>query len=171
MDALHTYFDGERQAGLCAALLGLISCAFATWLWSTTSTFRAMLVPIGLVGIIQLGVGVGLWVKTPGQVAALESGLGQPAAAAHTARSTEIVRMERVMKSFLVIKAVELVLIAVGAGRSSACASAAGSWASAWACSCRARSCSPSTSSPRPAASPTWPGCAPARESVRRRRQ
>ena len=47
MDALHTYFDGERQAGLCAALLGLISCAFATWLWSTTSTFRAMLVPLG----------------------------------------------------------------------------------------------------------------------------
>lgn len=118
MDALHTYFDGERQAGLCAALLGLISCAFATWLWSTTSTFRAMLVPLGLVGLIQLGVGVGLWVKTPGQVAALQSALGpsQPAAAAHTARSTEIVRMERVMKNFLVIKAVELVLIAVGVG-------------------------------------------------------
>lgn len=116
MDALHTYFDGERQAGLGAALLGLIACGFSAWLWSTTSAFRAMLVPVALIGLIQLGIGVGLWVKTPAQVAALEAGLAQPEAAARTARSTELVRMERVMKNFLVIKAVELLLIAVGVG-------------------------------------------------------
>lgn len=115
-DTLHTYFLGERQGGLFVGLLGLLSCAFSAWLASTSSTFRAMVVPMALVGLIQLGVGVGLWVRTPGQVAALETGLGQPEGAARVTRATEIARMERVMRSFLIIKSIELVLIAVGAG-------------------------------------------------------
>lgn len=115
MEALHTYFAAERQGGLVAALLGIASFAFSGWLASTSSAFRAMIAPLALIGLIQLGIGVTLWVRTPAQVSTLVAGISGEPAAARSARGAEIVRMERVMKSFVVIKAVEILLIAVGA--------------------------------------------------------
>lgn len=117
MEPLHQYFLGERQAGLCAALLGLASLLFTLWLFRSVSPFRAMMIPLGIVGLLQLGVGIGLYAKTPTQLAGIETGLSQPdpitRAAAHR---KEMTRMERVQANFVVIKRVWIGLIVLGLG-------------------------------------------------------
>lgn len=115
MEPLHNYFIGERQAGLCAALLGLSSLAFAFWLLRSVSPFRSMLIPLSVVGLLQLGVGVGLYLKTPAQVQALEQGLSQPGERPAT-QAKETQRMQRVQANFVVLKIAWMVLIAVGLG-------------------------------------------------------
>jgi hypothetical protein len=117
MQPLHEYFLGERQAGLCAAGLGLASLLFALWLFRGASPFRSMMIPLGLVGLLQLGVGLGLFFKTPAQVAAVEAGLAQAEAGARaTALDHETARMARVQKNFVVLKMVWLGLIVLGLG-------------------------------------------------------
>ncbi|HNN98311.1 MAG TPA: hypothetical protein PKI03_38870 [Pseudomonadota bacterium] len=117
MEPIHQYFLGERQAGLCAALLGLGSLLFTLWLFRSVSPFRAMMIPLGIVGLLQLGVGIGLYAKTPAQVAGVEAGLSQsdPSARA-AAHRTETTRMERVQANFVIIKRVWLGLIVLGLG-------------------------------------------------------
>jgi hypothetical protein len=111
MAPLYDYFAGERAAGALAAGLGVVSLAFAIWLYKSASPFRAMIYPVALVGIAQLAIGVGLWLKTPPQVAALESGL---AAQPLDARAKETERMEKVQTNFAWIKIVEIVVMVAG---------------------------------------------------------
>lgn len=110
MEPLLRYFDGEKHAATLALVLGIASVGFALWLYRGPSPFRAMLIPLALVGLGQLGVGAGLHLRTPGQVAALEAGLRADFSGA---RSAEVERMERVMRSFRMIKIAEVVLVAV----------------------------------------------------------
>jgi hypothetical protein len=113
MEQLHRYFDGERQAGMLAAALGVASIAFAVWLFRSGSPFRAMWIPLALVGLAQLGVGIGLNVRTGPQVAALVDGLDETH---EETKRTEIARMDRVVKNFAILKLVWIVLMAVSVG-------------------------------------------------------
>jgi hypothetical protein len=112
MEPLVRYFEGEKQAALCAVALGLSSIGFAVWLFRGSSPFRAMLYPLALVGLLQLAVGIGLYARTPGQVAALDAGMASDKPKT-TADETE--RMRRVMRSFGFLKLVWVALIAAGA--------------------------------------------------------
>lgn len=119
MEPLHQYFLGERLAGLCAAALGLGALVFTLWLFRSVSPFRAMMGPLGLVGLLQLGVGIGLYFKTPPQLAGVEAGLTQADPAARTAaHAKETARMDRVQKNFVIIKIVWIALIVLGLGLS-----------------------------------------------------
>jgi hypothetical protein len=109
VEPLLRYFDGEKQAATAAIALGILSLAFAAWLYRGASPFRAMLWPLALVGLVQLGLGIGLHARTPGQVAALEAGMASERA---TTRTAEVDRMQKVMRSFELIKAVEVALVA-----------------------------------------------------------
>jgi hypothetical protein len=110
MEPLIRYFEGEKLAASLALLLGVLSLGFAVWLYRSASPFRAMLIPLGLVGLVQIGIGVGLHVRTPGQVAALESGMTSDRP---TTRNKELERMQKVMQSFKLIKAAEVALLVV----------------------------------------------------------
>lgn len=112
LEPLRRYFEGERHAGMLAAALGVASVAFAIWAFRGAGAFRAMWIPMAIVGVLQLGIGVGLVVKTGPQVAALEAGLEKDHAAA---LSTETARMDRVDKNFTVIKIVEIALMVLSA--------------------------------------------------------
>lgn len=115
MEPLQIYFLGERQAGLCAAALGIASLAFAAWLFRSVSMFRLMMIPLGIIGVLQLAVGIGLYLKTPAQVQALQEGLSQPQSRPE-AHAKETQRMQRVQANFTVLKIAWIVLIAVGLG-------------------------------------------------------
>lgn len=115
MEPLIRYFEGERQAGLLCAALGAASLGAALWAWRHGDAFRWAMVPLLAVGLVQLGVGVGLTLRTPPQVAALERDLASGAADAPAARARELARMERVSKSFRLIEAAEVALLVAGA--------------------------------------------------------
>jgi hypothetical protein len=111
MEPLLRYFDGEKQAGSLAILLGALSIAFAGWLFRGASPFRAMLVPLVIFGLIQVGVGIGLHARTPAQVAALEAGLRGDFT---KERAGEIERMRRVQRNFGTLKIAWIVILMAG---------------------------------------------------------
>lgn len=110
-DPLLHYFTGEKAGALVCLSLGVVAILFSIWVWRSHATFRVMAIPIGLVGLIQLAIGAGLWARTDKQVTTLQAGL---TAAPVAARQTELSRMERVNASFRVIEAIEAVLILTG---------------------------------------------------------
>ena len=112
LDPMFRYFEGEKHAGALALALGLLAVAGALWLWRDAGPYRAMLYPLAIVGIIELGVGVGLLVKTGPQVATLTAAIEQTP---EVALSRERERIVGVNARFELIKAVELMLIALAA--------------------------------------------------------
>jgi hypothetical protein len=77
----------------------------------TNSTHRGMAWPLAVLGILEVGIGVGLWWRTGPQVASLLEVLTRsPAEFA----SAELARMGTVMRNFSIILAVEVVMIAGG---------------------------------------------------------
>ena len=108
---LHQYFDAERQAGVLAVALGVASLAFAGYLWFGRSPFKAAMWPLIIVGLIELGVGIALVVRTAPQVQALDEGMRvDPRSTA----AAEIQRMTRVNRSFRMIIGAEIVLLLAG---------------------------------------------------------
>ena len=63
-------------------------------------------------GLLELGIGAGLFLKTGGQVAALQT---QLAADRTTMIASERPRMEKVQRNFVIIEAVWVVMIIIGA--------------------------------------------------------
>ena len=107
-DPLTDYFAGEKQAAVLCLVLGALALAFSGWLWREHGPFRAMAAPLVLVGLVQLGIGVGLLARTDKQVAALRAALQREPAAA---RAAELGRMDRVNANFRMVEIVEAVLI------------------------------------------------------------
>jgi flagellar biosynthesis component FlhA len=108
---LTEYFTAEKHGGYLLIVLSIAGFFLAAYLWFNRSAFMAMAWPLVVIGILALAVGLGVGLRTPSQVAALEQGL--QTAKTETVAS-EIKRMERVNKSFRIIKIVEIALIAIG---------------------------------------------------------
>jgi hypothetical protein len=107
---LTAYFTAERQGGLLLVALAIGSAALASYLFATRSLFSALAWPVLVLGGLELVIGITIAGRTPSQVAELETGLQ------HTRTQTitsEIERMARVNNTFVVVKKVEIALIAV----------------------------------------------------------
>lgn len=116
--SMHTYFSGESAEGWAFGGLGLVSLGSATGLVLGGSDLtRGMSVPLFAVGIIQLGLAIGLFLRTPGQVAGFDAQLTTNPAEYKTGETT---RMERVMRGFAVYKAAEVGLFFGGVALSGA---------------------------------------------------
>ena len=113
-DAMHAYFTGEKWAGITLAIVGL--CALV-WVFLIRRgigvDFRGMVWPLGVIGLLQVAIGVGLAAKTPSQLAGLESKFNADAPAFYSA---ETERMTRVQRNFVIIEIVEIVLLLAGIG-------------------------------------------------------
>jgi hypothetical protein len=69
--------------------------------------------PLAIVGLLQLALGIGLYMRTPGQVAELRAGFdSNPQKTAEA----ELLRMRRVNRNFVWIEVVEGVFLLVGFG-------------------------------------------------------
>ena len=111
---LRTYFAGESAEAWAFGGLGAASIGAGALLFTRgTDAGRGASVPLFAVGLIQLVLGVGLWARTPAQVASLEA---QLAAAPGDYALAERTRMARVMRGFGVYKAVEVGLFFGGLG-------------------------------------------------------
>jgi hypothetical protein len=109
---LTSYFAGEKSGGLLVATLGLVVAGFAAALWRVDGA-RPFAATLAVFAIIELGLGIGLYVKTGPQVAGLETLFGRDAAAFFAA---ETPRMIKVQRNFVWLEVLWLVLIALAAG-------------------------------------------------------
>lgn len=108
---LMLYFEAEKQAAVLIGSLGVIAGIFAAYLWVTASSFKAMAWPLILIGLAEIAIGVGLFIRTDPQVARLQEGFKvNPQATVQT----EVARMTKVNRSFKVIEVIEVVVILVG---------------------------------------------------------
>jgi hypothetical protein len=108
---LAEYFIAERQGGFLLVALALAGVGLAAFLWVTRSAFLAMAWPLLVLGLLQVVVGLGVALRTPGQIAALEQGL-RTSVAATVAVETQ--RMNTINRNFRIVKLVEVAFIVFG---------------------------------------------------------
>jgi hypothetical protein len=111
---LQAYFDGETREAYAWGGLGLLGLGAGSALLAQEDRLdKGAAWPLLGVGLLQLALGTGLFIRTPGQVADLAALLD-----AHPADfgRQERARMERVNFGFRVYSAVEASLLTVGGG-------------------------------------------------------
>lgn len=111
-EAIATYFAGEKHGGLVLAGVGLAMLITAVVLFPARLELRSLAITVGVWGLLQLGIGLGLFLKTDGQVAALQT---QLATSKEAMTAAELPRMEKVQKNFVVLEVVWVAMIIVGA--------------------------------------------------------
>lgn len=108
---LMVYFAAEKQAAVFIGSLGVVAAIFAAYLWLSANSFKAMAWPLLIIGLAQIAIGVGLFIRTDPQVARLQEGLEvNPQATVES----EVARMTKVNRSFKVIEVIEVVVILAG---------------------------------------------------------
>lgn len=107
------YFNLEKIWTSGLALLGVAVLVLAIYLWFAKGAYRGAAIPLGLFALIEIGIGAGVALRTDKQMSELLAQLDSGAD-----MSAERARMERVMRTFEIVKAAELVLIAAGVGLS-----------------------------------------------------
>lgn len=110
--AILEYFTGEKYGGLLVALIGLGGLIAAAVLFQPRWDLRPFAVVLAVMGLLELTVGLGLWLRTGPQVDQLLALLGSDPA---RMVADETARMTRVQTNFVRLEVVWLVLIATAA--------------------------------------------------------
>lgn len=111
---LHEYFAGELAESYAWVGLGAAGLAVSIPLFASNHSFeRPMAVPVLGFALVQLALGIGLWVRTPGQVRRLSAQLHDDPAAFVAA---ERLRMRAVNRGFALYRIIELGLLFSAAG-------------------------------------------------------
>ncbi|HEV8317202.1 MAG TPA: hypothetical protein VGQ10_07320 [Vicinamibacterales bacterium] len=105
-DALMIYFNGEKNAGLFLAGIGLAELAAAALLFR--QDLRSLAATIGVLALAEIALGVGLYLRTDPQVGRLVSQLGAEPARFYT---DEGARMALVQRNFVIVQYVELAVV------------------------------------------------------------
>jgi cytochrome b len=111
-DAMTIYFNGEKNAGMVLVAIGIAVIVAATVLVRARPDYRSFAITLGLVALVEVAIGAGLYLKTDPQVAGLRARLDSNAAAFY---AEEGARMTRVQRNFVAIEYVEVVLIIAAA--------------------------------------------------------
>jgi hypothetical protein len=106
--ALSAYFDDEKNAGLMLAGIGLALLAGAGALFPARLGLRPFAITLAVFAALKLAIGIGLYVKTGPQVAALVEQLGRDANALF---ASETLRMLVVQRNFVWIESAWAVVI------------------------------------------------------------
>jgi hypothetical protein len=110
--AMHHYFAGEKREGIFFFSAGVVAGAASGVLFGLNTEFsRGMAWPLAIIGVIQLGVGAVVYLRTDAQVAGLDRDLTtQPAAY----RGRELPRMTTVNFQFRLLEVIESTLLLGG---------------------------------------------------------
>jgi hypothetical protein len=111
-EALTRYFEGEKNAGLFLAGIGVALLAAAAVLFPARWELRSLAITLLVFGLLEAAVGVGLYLKTGPQVARLVEQLTGDAAAFYAG---ERPRMAIVQRNFGYLESTWLVLIVASA--------------------------------------------------------
>jgi hypothetical protein len=111
-DALTTYFQGEKNAGLLIAGIGVAILALAAVFYQPRWSLRSFAVTLAVFALVEIAIGVALYLRTGPQVTSLLAQLGGDSARFF---AEEGARMARVQRNFVVIQYIELVVIVTAA--------------------------------------------------------
>lgn len=111
MEQIISYFSAEKQEALLFLLVGITALAVSAWLFKTRGRYRGMLYPLAAIALIQLTVGSTVYFRTDAQVATLKA---QYQSAPMTFQAEETVRMEKVVKNFVIYRWIEIALLILG---------------------------------------------------------
>jgi len=114
MDAVSSYFDAERAESLLfigIGALALAACAYYV-LARRPAFFKGMALSLAIVALIQLVVGITVFVRSPQDDARVHAAL--QADRAHIA-AVEVPRMQAVARNFVLYRWIELALLLLGA--------------------------------------------------------
>jgi hypothetical protein len=113
LNEIDTYFQAERAESLLFVAFGLLAIAasaFLLWRYGDAMS-RGLAIPLVAVGLIQLAVGGGVYMRTPSQVSALAV---QAQSDPKRFKSDETTRMTTVMANFKSYKIIEVAFILIG---------------------------------------------------------
>lgn len=105
------YFHAEERAAALFVGLGAAALALAAWFFVGAHPLRPALWPLAGIGLVQLAVGATVYFRTERQVRDLISRLNSDPAAF---RALEAGRMTTVQRTFVLLRWLELILIALG---------------------------------------------------------
>lgn len=111
-NALTIYFNGEKNAGLCLAGIGVVGLAAAALFFQARWNVRSFAITLGVMSLLEIAIGVGLYVKTGPQVAGL---VASHAADAGRFFADEGARMAKVQRNFVMLEYTWIALIAASA--------------------------------------------------------
>jgi len=103
------FFAGEKLGALLAVILGIGTLAASTLIWRTS--YRWAVLPLGIIALLHIGVGAFIYLRTDRQVARLCAQLDRNPA---EFKAEEGLRMQKIMRKFVVFKTVEVTLLALG---------------------------------------------------------
>src|SRR5688500_17180009 len=75
-DALNAYFAGEEHAGLLLAGVGIATLALAAVFYQPRWGLRSFAVTLAVLALVEIAIGVGLYLRTGSQLTNLLAQLG-----------------------------------------------------------------------------------------------
>lgn len=115
---VHKYFIGEKQESLLFLVIGMIAIigaiVFYFFIKTHPACFKGAAIPLLAIGLIQVIVGYTVYSRSDKQRMDVAYNLGTEPVA--YAKSTELPRMEKVMKNFVIYRWTEIALALMGIG-------------------------------------------------------
>ena len=110
MDTISNYFNAERAESLLFIAVGAIALAASAWCLFVVRKpfFTGLAVTVSIVAVLQLVVGVTVYLRTPSDVARVQQ-MAREAPA--RLQSEEVPRMQLVMRNFKLYLSVEVLLL------------------------------------------------------------
>jgi peptidoglycan/LPS O-acetylase OafA/YrhL len=113
---IHKYFIAEKQESLFILIIGIIAILLAISFWFFIKTnpafFKGAAVVLMALGLVQTIVGFNIYTRTDKQKSDIAYNIGMEPAS--YAKHTELPRMEKVMKNFVIYRWVEIAFIIAG---------------------------------------------------------
>jgi hypothetical protein len=113
MEFVKSYFQAEKAESIVFIVAGCLAFCISVYLWVAVRKpfFNGVAFPLMLVALIQLTVGITVYMRAASDIERVENMLVLEPQRINT---EELPRMETVMKNFLVYRYVELALIVAG---------------------------------------------------------
>ena len=114
---IYKYFTDEKHESLLFLFIGIaafiLSVVFFFYIKTSPSFFKGAAIPLFLIGIIQIVLGFNVYTKADKQKSDLAYIAGTDP---QFVKNSELPRMEKVMKNFVIYRYTEIVMAIIGLG-------------------------------------------------------
>lgn len=113
---IYKYFIAEKQESLLFIIVGVIAIILAVVFWffikGNPSFYKGLAVPLIVLGLLQTIVGFNIYIRTDNQKKDIAYNMGMEPVS--YVKTTELPRMQKVMKSFVIYRWMEIGFIVAG---------------------------------------------------------